>query len=129
MSEKKKKKKKWVTVAMVLVSLYVATWIGGWRSLSGELDRRAWAGWHEGTQREQEITHRFAAEGLDKPGGFELLKGGPVTHFWCVPLLPGVLLTKSSSIIGPMWGGGETKIVMYFGTGSFDLMILEVWIT
>jgi len=60
----------------------------------------------------------------------ELRPEGPASDVnWCLPLLPGVLLADSAYFIGPIYAKRTTKIVVYYGVGSFTALELWGWIT
>jgi hypothetical protein len=49
---------------------------------------------------------------------------GPITHVdWCFPLLPGILVSDSSYVVGPLYGKGGVKVVLYYGIGSVELLM------
>jgi hypothetical protein len=109
------KKRKWVTMAMVLAALYVATWIGGWRSQQTQINGRAWETWHSADQQYQSMMQIAPEEGWEN---YRPDPGGPVVHMWCVPVLPGMLLVRYSYEAVDEVSG--TKIVIHYGTGSLD---------
>jgi prepilin-type processing-associated H-X9-DG protein len=93
------KRKVIVTVAL----LHALTWAGGCLTHSRELDSRA--------------RRIYAAA----PKGYRS-ESGPATGItWCIPLLPGVLLANSWYVVGPSWGEGGVKIVLYYGFGAKEL--------
>jgi hypothetical protein len=48
--------------------------------------------------------------------------------FWCVPILPGLLLADSYYSIGPLAAAGGSKLVIYWGFGSTEIPFLWYWI-
>ena len=119
---------KWLIPGAVL-ALDVFTLVGGWQSHSAELDSRAWQMWRGESERLGRLQGRAGSdvEGLRT---MKLFPGGPHTHVsCCAPVLPGVLLVKSSYVIGPLWGGGGVKIVLFYGFGSRELATLFGWIS
>lgn len=65
---------------------------------------------------------------LGLPPIYRLRAGGPKSAVaWCFPILPGVLLAKSSYNVGPLYAQGGQKIVIYYGVGSFTLLELVGW--
>lgn len=46
---------------------------------------------------------------------------------WCIPLLPGILITDSEYAVGPLFAKGSKKLVLYFGIGSVTLWEVDVW--
>jgi hypothetical protein len=110
-------------VIVTLVFLYAVTWAGGWISHSREIRSRARRMYADAQKYDREIadTHQKAGLSLhDAPS--RLNKDGPSADVnWCIPLLPGVLLADSWYVIGPRWGEGGGKIVLYYGFGSREL--------
>jgi hypothetical protein len=114
----------WLTVVL----LYAATWLGGRSSHARDLETAAWAKHRRAQERNAE---ELAQEppGSEVPVYLRLREGGPVTSLnWCIPLLPGVLLVDSDEVIGPLYGRGGVKIVLYYGTGSWVVCHLYGWI-
>jgi hypothetical protein len=125
------RKRKW-RIAVVLLFLYLLTWVGGWLTHARELEARAHRYWNEAAARDREMEQFAAAEGLPRPTGRipHLREGGPVTHVdWCFPLLPGILVADSWYVVGPLYGKGGVKLVVYYGVGSVELVTLVGWIS
>jgi hypothetical protein len=104
---------------LVVFGLYLVTWIGGWISHSQDMSRRA--------ERLYDRTwRRFQLEPESGLKGIYLFTDGPKSHVnWCVPLLPGVLLTHSSYLAGPVNGNVSYRLVTYFGFGSFEVVEMQ----
>ena len=121
-------KRRWLA-ATVLLALYLLTWIGGWHSHAQEIEARAYRRWTDASARAQEMARLAAADGEQRrPIG--LRQGGPQTGVdWCAPILPGVLICDSYYVIGPLWGRGGVKLVLYYGFGSVELLTLWGWIS
>jgi hypothetical protein len=114
---------------VIVMLLYAATWIDGWKTHARDLKASAQAQY----QRAQERNSEWKAEepaGAELPIYLQLRDGGPATGVnWCIPLLPGVLLADSYEVLGPLKGRGMVKIVFYYGTGSVVICDLWGWIT
>jgi hypothetical protein len=101
-----------IRLLAVVACLYAVTGIGGYYShadaLAAEADERyAFA---EKRNRERDANNPLFAT-------------GPVTGIdWCAPIMPGVLIANSHQQIGPGFGGGSYKIIVYYGFGSTVLM-------
>src|SRR5271163_1181030 len=105
--------------ACILVVLYAVTWIGGRDSHTRQLQDQAEEIYRNGELRNQEMIALAEMTGMKYHPYCELRKGGPVSEVdWCVPLLPGVLLTHSAYFVGPLAAKGGYKIVLYYGSGS-----------
>src|ERR1700693_3043923 len=90
----------------LLVLLYAFTWIGGWITYAHQLQERAEGGYLM-AQKENEEAEFEAHYSEYKPHLIKLREGGPTSRvWWCVPVLPGVLLADSEYDIGQGWGGG-----------------------
>lgn len=112
----------WVTV----VVLYLVTWVGGWISQSREVKCRAEAT-YQAIQREFENLiseyDRFGAnedeyKDLSEKRKRLLFEDGPKARVWCLPILPGILLSVTAIQYGPRAGGGDFNIVIYYCFGS-----------
>jgi hypothetical protein len=99
--------------------LYVATGIGGPRTHARQLQDKAQAAY---LLAEQRVRDR---------GGLEqfLLEDGPTYRVsWCIPVIPGVLLTWSGYSAGPLARGeGGLKIVLYYGVGTHEVWKRLLW--
>jgi len=112
-------KRKKLLVCIVL--LYAVTWVGGWHSHAQQLRDHAEEIYRRGERRNQEIAAEAEMTGT-KYRPVELRKGGPASEVdWCVPLLPGVLLTHSAYFVGPSSAKGGYKVVLYYGFGSKEV--------
>jgi hypothetical protein len=105
----------------ILALLYGGTWFGGWTSHAESLRERADATYHDVEWRNQEAAAWAKRMGAT-PYQIEIHDGGPILHIdWCVPLVPGILLSHSDYSVGPLIGCGGFKIVLYYGFGSTEL--------
>ncbi len=60
----------------------------------------------------------------------QILSDGPNTSVaWCFPVVPGVLIANSSYVIGPLYGRGGVKVVIFYGFGSFELVTVSGWVS
>ena len=118
-------------IIIALVSLYALTWVGGWVTHSRQIKSEARQLYAGAEKRDCEMAERFQKEGLDPHGiSGHLSKSGPTAGVaWCVPLLPGVVLADSWYVIGPRWGKGGVKIVLYYGFGTKELVCLWGWVS
>lgn len=87
-------RRKWL-IAVVLIFLYVITWVGGW------------------------ITH---ARGVDTQAKGN--RGYNAGVEWCFPVLPGLLVTESGYTIGPKHCDCGIKVVLFYGIGSIEIVRL-----
>lgn len=109
-------------IIVALAILYVHTWIGGRRAHEQEMATRVASYYSAAVERNAELSS------LGLPPLYRLRAGGPKsTVDWCVPILPGVLLTESSYTVGPLYAQGGQKVVIYYGVGSFTLLHLWGW--
>jgi hypothetical protein len=109
-----------------IVAMYAITWAGGFADYAHEL--RAETTFHY--ELAQKRNTENAQDDLLFMNGarfvWQLHGDGP--HWgvnWSVPILPGVLLLDSYSSIGPLYGSGSAKIVVYYGVGT--VTICELW--
>lgn len=107
---------------------YLLTWIGGGSAHHREMSHLA-----NRLYARAESTNRKLLE-LDRLNGdtttppIELRSGGPkVVVNWCIPLLPGMLITDSEYAVGPLYAKGSKKFVLFFGVGSITLWEADVW--
>jgi hypothetical protein len=87
-------RRKWL-IAVVLLLLYVVTWVGGWITHARDLDARA-----------KRVT-AYSAH-VD----------------WCFPVLPGLLVTDSGYTIAPKHAESGIKVVLFYGIGSVEIVRL-----
>jgi hypothetical protein len=110
-----------------IAALYLVTWVGGCVQHSHDLESASWDRCRAAERSNLRQSEQAKVEG-QMPHLVELRKDGPATNVnWCIPLLPGVLLIDSDSVIGPLCGNGGAKIVLYYGTGSLELGSLWRW--
>ena len=78
-------------------------------------------------QQNKEQVEEARRFGVDPGFLIPLHEGGPIVSEWCLPLLPGVLVRHWESSIGPLGGGGESSLVLYFVVGSTKFYSLGGW--
>lgn len=125
------RRRKWF-LATILIALFLLTWIGGWLSHARELEARAQRYWTEAATRDREMEQFSALHKLPHPKEStpHLHEGGPNTHVdWCFPLLPGVLVADLRYAVGPLYGRGGVKIVLFYGVNSIEFGTLFGWIS
>lgn len=114
--------------SLILLASYLITWAGGWSAHSREMASRA-NHLYQRAEAEKAMFLEWQRDGLVSPDedySTELLPGGPESSVsWCLPILPAVLLAESEYVVGPLYGRGSAKIVVYTGAGSVTL--LELW--
>jgi hypothetical protein len=121
-----KRLRRWLCLS-ALALLYALTWIGGRRSHARELQNRAQADWAAANALNQKAAHAAAHDGRSLPV-VELRPGGPVAKIaWCVPVFPGLLFADSYYAVGPLWGTGGPKLVLFYGWGSVEVFTLFCW--
>jgi hypothetical protein len=112
-----------------LIPLYLLTWIGGYLSHSASLKRETETLYDRVKQVDDEYTASAAKEGREAPRPI-LSKNGPVSKVeWCFPVLPGVHIADSYYVVGPLYGRGGIKIVIYYGFGSWAIGPIWGWIS
>jgi hypothetical protein len=115
-----KRKVFWVCV---LVPMYAVTWIGGWISYAGQLREHTESAYRfieRDNQKEETQAHW---QGY-KPHPTQLRPDGPKSGvYWCIPMLPGVLLADSYESIGPLYGEGGVYVILYYGVGCTKLFM------
>ena len=105
--------------------LYAVTWVGGWRAHAREVAEEAKRRYGQAVAQNNKIA---GGPSIDAGLEIELSVDGPRSGVdWCVPLLPGVLLADSYYVVGPLYGEGQTKLVLYYGFGSWTLFELWGW--
>lgn len=106
----------------IIVAAYDVTWIGGWHFHWKEISTEA--------QLRYDRTRALNAKWKEiSDDQVELRHGGPQYGVdWCVPILPGVLLADSFYVVGPLYGKGGLKLVLYYGFGTLTLLELYGWI-
>ncbi len=116
-------------IVIWLIPLYLLTWIGGYYSHSATLKRETQKLYDAAKQRDAEIADIAAKERSEAPRP-QVHKDGPVSKVeWCFPVLPGILLADSYYVVGPLYGRGGVKIVVYYGFGSWATEPIWGWIS
>lgn len=107
---------------------YLLTWIGGGYAHHREISHLASRLYARAEASNRNLVELDRLNGGTKTSPIELRSGGPkVVVNWCVPLLPGMLITDSEYAIGPLYAKGSKKLVLYFGVGSIMLWEADVW--
>jgi hypothetical protein len=114
--------------AYVLLLLDAVTWVGGWIDHARQLQESAERGYRFAQRENEEMETQSRKDGFPyRP--IELRPQGPFSKvYWCVPVLPGVLLADSEVATGPLSASGGIKIVLYYGFGSVELPTPFVWV-
>ncbi len=122
------KKKKYIII--VVIFLYIITWLGGHRTHSMNLQIHA-TQLHVGAVfKNMEMSDFAISEGLEEPNPIKLRKDGPKSEVkWSIPILPGILLVNSYYEIGPLWAKGGTKIILYYGISSKVICYITKWMS
>jgi hypothetical protein len=116
-------------IAICLILLYLITWIGGYYSYSANLKHSTQEIYDRAKQRDDEFAAAVAKEG-GQPSRSRVFKDGPQSEIhWCFPILPGILIADSHWIVGPLFGRGGIKIVVYYGFGSWASKPFGGWIS
>ena len=117
-----------VLVAVTLAS-YAFTWVGGVYSHERTLRNYAQG------QRQEWIDRYQSGHASALPKGREVL---PMKVYyekpragidWAFPILPGLLVTQSWYVVGPLWGEGRIRLMFFYGSGTFDLFSVMRWIS
>lgn len=116
-------------ILLCLVPLYVVTWIGGYYSHSASLKRETQRRYEAAQKSDAEYAAFAAREGVP-PFRQRAHKDGPKCGVhWSAPVLPGVLIADSYYSVGPLYGRGGVKIVIYYGFGSWAIGPIWGWIS
>src|SRR5688500_7844468 len=108
-----------------VIAVYVVTWIGGYLAHGRVVGMVRVLTYKQFAYRNSEAEAIEAESGF-KEFGAKIHDGGPRTGIaWCIPVLPGVLLVNSYRSVGPLYGSGGTKTVVFYCAGSFTLC--ELW--
>lgn len=122
-------------IFFIIVLLYAATWVGGWVTHDRELTARANLMYQIAAKRIQSEIAEFqkcedkalVKEFVDSHTHM-LDRNGPKAQVnWCVPILPGVLLSSTDVVLGPMKGGGDHNIVLFDGFRATVLFSWPTW--
>lgn len=106
---------------VVIAGLYVVTWIGGWIVYPRDMSRRALAQHADGVAMQKQLIAEHPEDAVRLRDHSPVFRDGPRTTFrWCVPILPGILLVSSDYLIGPLWGNGGLRIVVFYGFGTVE---------
>ncbi len=118
------------TIAIVVLSLYLFTWSGGWLFYARDLGEEMSNTYERVKQEKIRRMEEYRAAGED-PGFFTMnlvYEDGPQWQVgWCVPLLPGILLVDSAASCGPLSGGGHRQFVFFYGYGTTVLCNRDTW--
>ena len=110
---------------IIVVGLYLVTWVGGTFSHWLTIRRDALKSWESIRQHETKLV----AEGMLIPEWERAFAYGP--QYWIsysVPLLPGLLLVSSSIDCGGRFGGGEQFLLFYYGFDSMVVARRTTWV-
>ena len=114
---------------IVVTALYAVTWVGGYYTHKRGLARYAQRLYTEAQVFEREQTEFNIQEGIATPRRITL-DGGPFTKVkWCFPVLPGILLTDSYYVVGPLFARGGISVLLYYGLGCLQLGPIWGWIS
>lgn len=114
-----------VTVAV----LYIATWVGGPGAHERQLANDATALYAQAEAHEKGLVCEHVQLGGPAPRRITL-EGGPKTRVnWCVPILPGILVSDSYYVVGPLYGQGGVSIILYYGFGCFQIGPIIGWVS
>ena len=115
-------------ILLWLIPLYAVTWVGGYFSHSASLKGEAQRLFDAAQKSDAEYAALAAKEGV-APFRLKASKTGPVSGVsWCVPVLPGVLIADSYYVVGPLYGRGGVKVVIFYCVGSWASSPLWGWI-
>ncbi|MCP4608720.1 MAG: hypothetical protein GY845_08395 [Planctomycetes bacterium] len=117
-------------ISIVVILLYVITWLGGHRTHSINLQKHAAQLYVGALVKNKEMSDFALSEGLEKPQPITLRKDGPRSKVkWSIPIFPGILLANSYYEIGPLSAKGGTKIILYYGTSSKVICYITKWMS
>ncbi len=108
---------------LIVCALYAATWIGGLLVYPRDMALRA----EEEHATASAIDRRRISESKSVPAAFP--DGPKTTLRWSVPIAPGLLLVSSDYVIGPLWGHGGIRLVVFYGVGTVETGPLIGWIS
>ena len=120
------------TVVLFAGLLYLVTWIGGWYSHAKNIRSgadRIYRDAFEQLKAKAEVVYEQEGRPLEACE-FPLFPDGPSAGvIWCFPIAPGVLIADSYYQIGPLWGQGGVKVVLYYGSDSRVIGEIFGWIS
>lgn len=117
-------------ISIVVMLLYVITWIGGHRTHSINLQKHAAQLYVGALFKNKEMSDMASSEGLEEPPPIVVRKDGPKSKVkWSIPIVPGILLVNSYYVIGPLYAEGGTKIILYYGISSKVICYLTKWMS
>ncbi len=109
---------------IAVIAIYLGTGVGGYRAHLRQLQREAQM-IYDRQLRDNEFEIAFAEKTGGTPSITRLLPGGPRCHVdYCIPIVPGVCFVQSGWGVHSLCAREGTKIVIFYGTGSFTLMEL-----
>lgn len=116
-------------VLVCFSALYVITWIGGYYSHSASLKRQTQILYDNAKKADAEKAAFAAKEGTAPPRAQAYEDGPRSVVNWCFPVFPGVLVADSAYRVGPLYGRGGFKIVIFYGFGSWAIGPFWGWIS
>jgi hypothetical protein len=128
-------RRRWL-LAIIVALLYLATWVGGWITHARQWKAQEQALWERGEQRVREKEEMALKLGGPAVAA-EVKEYNKMTHWpdgpkggvnWCVPLLPGVLLSSTELSVGPLAGCGDLNLVVYYGFGAAIVGSMRTWL-
>ena len=114
---------------VIVALLYAGTWVGGYLSHADQLRSSAEKLYAEARADEVLEKDLWKEVGFSEPPKSRLRPQGPKTRIsWSFPVLPGILVADSFYVMGPRWGRGGVKVIVYYGLGSWTIGPIWGWI-
>jgi hypothetical protein len=116
-----RRRRYWLIAAL----LYAVTWAGGWYFHVREISSEASSRFVAAKMLNDRLFHSLPHEG---EATIRLRSGGPYSRVrWCMPLIPGFLLAESDYVVGPIYGEGGVKLILFYGMGTETLFNFWGW--
>jgi hypothetical protein len=115
---------------VVIGALYFVTWLGGVIFYPSEMTARAKKEYDVALNAQARAAAKSEEEKMIVKRTPAAFPDGPKTDFhWCAPLVPGVLIVSSEYRIGPLWGQGGIRVVLFYGCGTYEMPLFIGWIS
>jgi hypothetical protein len=109
-----RKLRRWLAVILLL---YLIAWVGGWITHALTWQAQLQATWRSNKryhEKKEELARQWGSEEylqiVKEDRAARLWPDGPIASVdWCLPLLPGVLLSSTHAEVGPLAGGGNVQ--------------------
>lgn len=119
-------------IACTIILLYFWTWFSGKAYHEKEVSDSAQISYKKAIKihdKLKEVSREYSQK--EPEDIYEIIhkEGSSSGVEWCFPIFPGVLIADSYKIIGPLWGSGGIKIVLFYGFGTKEVLTINGWIS